>query len=173
MKPKRPRALPPRPALTWCAGLALLALLAGCASPEPSSRFTGAAATPLHDLNIVNAPIPEVLLQAQRAPYALPEDRSCGVLATQVRVLTEVLGADLDAPASASNPSLVERGGTLAENEAVSAVQRTAEGVIPFRGWIRKLTGAERYSRQVAAAIAAGTARRAFLKGLGAGQGCA
>jgi hypothetical protein len=37
---------------------------------------------------------------------------------------------------------------------------------------VRKLTGAERYSREVAAAISAGTIRRAYLKGLGASAGC-
>ena len=36
-----------------------------------------------------------------------------------------------------------------------------------------KLSGAERYSREVAAAIAAGTIRRAYLKGVGASTGCA
>ena len=47
-----------------------------------------------------------------------------------------------------------------------------AEGVVPFRGWVRKLSGADRYSREVAAAIAAGTIRRGFLKGLGAAAAC-
>jgi hypothetical protein len=41
-----------------------------------------------------------------------------------------------------------------------------------FRGWVRKLSGAERYSKQVAAAIAAGSIRRAFLKGLGQAAAC-
>lgn len=45
--------------------------------------------------------------------------------------------------------------------------------MIPFRGWVRKLTGAERYSRKVSAAIAAGAIRRAYLKGLGQAAGCA
>src|SRR6266480_371568 len=54
----------------------------------------------------------------------------------------------------------------------VRALRHTAEGVVPFRGWVRKLSGAERYSKQVAAAIAAGTARRAFLKGLGVSKEC-
>jgi hypothetical protein len=48
-----------------------------------------------------------------------------------------------------------------------------AESVIPFRGWIRKLDGAERHSKEVAAAIAAGSVRRAFLKGVGQTLGCA
>ncbi len=43
---------------------------------------------------------------------------------------------------------------------------------MPFRGWIRRLSGAERHARDVAAAIAAGTARRAFLKGVGQGRIC-
>jgi hypothetical protein len=37
---------------------------------------------------------------------------------------------------------------------------------------VRKLSGAERYSKQVAAAIAAGTVRRAFLKGMAQASAC-
>lgn len=147
--------------------LTLVALLAaGCASTE--KQVTTAATTPLSDLNLVNAPIPEVLLAAQRAPYGVPEDRSCPALAGQVRALDEVLGPDLDAPATEANPGLIERGGNLVGG----ALQRSAEGLVPFRGWVRKLSGAERYSRQVAAAIAAGGVRRAFLKGLAHAGGC-
>jgi hypothetical protein len=51
-------------------------------------------------------------------------------------------------------------------------VRHTAEGLIPFRGWVRKLSGAERHSRLVAEAVAAGMTRRAYLKGLGQAQGC-
>ena len=54
----------------------------------------------------------------------------------------------------------------------IGAVRNTTEGVIPFRGWVRKLTGAERYSRKVSAAIAAGAIRRAYLTGLGQAAGC-
>jgi hypothetical protein len=49
----------------------------------------------------------------------------------------------------------------IGDGVVAGAVQKAAEGVVPFRGWVRKLAGAERYSRQVAAAIAAGTVRRA------------
>jgi hypothetical protein len=51
-------------------------------------------------------------------------------------------------------------------------VQRTAEGLIPFRSWVRKLSGAEKHAKQVSACVAAGTARRAFLKGLATSQHC-
>jgi hypothetical protein len=141
--------------------LSLLAL-AGCASNGAGK----AAATPLNDLNVVRAEIPPVLVAAQRGPYAAPPDKACTALAADVQALDAVLGADLDSPPSENKPSLIERTGS-------QALQSAAEGVIPFRGWVRKLTGAERYSRDVAAAIAAGTIRRAYLKGLGAAGGCA
>jgi hypothetical protein len=143
--------------------LAALALSA-CANGEKNVR--DAATTPLSDLNVVRADIPPVLAAAQKAPYAAPADKSCAALATDVQALDAALGADLDTRATGSNPSLIERG-------ASDALRNTAEGVIPFRGWVRKLSGAERYSREVAAAIAAGTIRRAYLKGIAQAGGCA
>ncbi len=74
--------------------------------------------------------------------------------------------------ATENNPSLIERGSNAVSDAAGNALEGAAESVIPFRGWVRKLSGAERYSKEVAAAIAAGTIRRAFLKGLGHGEGC-
>jgi hypothetical protein len=162
---------------------------AGCASgptqsppaPITSSDKAGAAenavgqavTTPLSDLNLVQAPIPAVLKEAHKSPYAHPADTSCEQLARQVQALDEVLGTDLDAPPTASNPGLVERGTKEAGNAAAGALKSAAEGIVPFRGWVRKLSGAERYSKEVAAAIAAGTVRRAYLKGLGEARGCA
>ena len=142
-------------------------VLSACASGE-QGKVAGAVATPLNDLNLVNAPRPETLSRAQKAPYGAPADASCTGLASEILALDADLGPDLDAPQSDSNPGLVERGGSA----VVGVVQKTAEGIVPFRGWVRKLTGAERYSRQVSAAIAAGTARRAYLKGLAQGKGC-
>jgi hypothetical protein len=144
--------------------LAAALAAAGCASSAPTEAGK-AAATPLNDLNVVRADIPPVLVAAQKAPYALPADRGCAALAADVQALDAVLGADLDAPSTAANPSLIERGAT-------DALRGAAEGVIPFRGWVRMLTGAERYSREVAAAIAAGTVRRAYLKGLAQAAAC-
>ena len=143
-------------------------VVGACASG--GAERTGAAAekaatTPLSDLNIVRADIPPVLAAAQKAPYAAPADKSCGALGADIQALGALLGADLDTAPSDRSPSLIERGAT-------DALRSTAEGVIPFRGWVRKLSGAERYSREVAAAIAAGTIRRAYLKGVGGAAGC-
>jgi hypothetical protein len=144
--------------------IVMAAALASCANSEKNVR--DAATTPLSDLNVVRADIPPVLAAAQKTPYAPPADKSCAALTADVQALDAALGADLDTPATGSNPSLIERG-------ANDALRSAAEGVIPFRGWVRKLSGAERYSREVAAAIAAGTIRRAYLKGIGAAAGCA
>ncbi|MFG6458210.1 hypothetical protein [Roseateles sp. BYS96W] len=142
-------------------------MLAGCASSS-QDKVTNAATTPLSDLNVVRADIPDVLKAAAAAPYAEPADTSCPALAAGIRALDEVLGPDLDAPAGKGGPGLLERG----EDAATGALQRTAEGVIPFRGWVRKLSGAERYARQVSAAITAGGVRRAFLRGLSVAKAC-
>lgn len=151
--------------------LTLALLLSACAS-QVVTPVTDAATTPLSDLNLVRAPIPPVLAEAQKRPYAAPKDTTCSALAAEVKSLDEVLGPDLDAPATAANPGLIERGVTLAGNEAVSTVRGAAEGVVPYRKWVRKITGAERYTQDVAAAIAAGTVRRAYLKGQHVARSC-
>lgn len=158
-------------------------LLAGCAGnpPAPSHaaddarqrQVTEAVTAPLADLNVVRAEIPAILEEAQRSPYAMPKDRGCEALAREVRALDAALGADLDTPVTERNPSLIERGAEAAGDAAIRAVRGAAEGIVPYRGWVRRLSGAERYARKVAAAITAGTIRRAFLKGLGEAGGCA
>lgn len=158
-------------------GLLSLSLIA-CASPRDDAsssagkRVGDAATTPLSDLNLVRADIPPPLIEALKSPYRPPAEPGCAAIATEVAQLEAVLGADLDVPPSASRPSLIERGGGAVGDAAVGALRGAAEGVIPFRGWVRKLTGAERYSREVAAAIAAGSVRRSYLKGVGQARGC-
>jgi hypothetical protein len=147
--------------------LATVVLLSACAS-SGQDKVTTAATTPLSDLNVVRAEIPEVLKASAAAPYATPADVSCVALAARIQALDEVLGPDLDAPPSKGNTGLLDRG----EDAATGALQRTAEGVIPFRGWVRKLSGAERYARQVSAAITAGGVRRGYLRGLAQAKSC-
>ncbi|MBI3368462.1 MAG: hypothetical protein HY021_08485 [Burkholderiales bacterium] len=156
---------------------ALALVLTACATSDSARPATGSptgsaigdtAVTPLNDLNLVRGDIPAPLLTAQKAPYAMPATRSCDAVSAEVLALDSVLGPDLDVPPQANNPGLIERGG----DAATGALRGAAEGLVPFRGWVRKLSGAERYSREVAAAIAAGTVRRSFLKGLGQALDC-
>ena len=171
---------------TRLALLPIACLLAACSgspakpstdeSPEAKAKhenqITDIATTPLSDLNLVRTKIPPVLLAAQKHPYAPPEDKGCAALAEQVKNLDAVLGADLDAPVNPDDPGLVQRGVDFAGDAAWGVARGVAEGVVPFRSWVRKLTGAEKHAKEVAAAIAAGVVRRSYLKGLGQAAGC-
>lgn len=179
--------MPYQPRRGFIFSLSLSALLlAGCATVDKSeatkasdkiegktTKAVGEAArTPFSDLNLMRQEIPPVLRAAHKAPYDIPKDPSCDGIAKEVEALDGALGADLDTPATENNPSLIERGADALGDSASGAIKGAVEGLIPYRSWLRKLTGAERYSREVLAAIAAGTVRRAYLKGIGQAQGC-
>lgn len=176
------------------APLAILAL-AACTQPQPvheyakpaaksDAQILEAATTPLSDLNIVRAEIPPALVAALKEPYGRPADASCTGIAAEIRALDAVLGADLDTPVTPINPNLIphsmdalvqqgaEFAGEAAMGAAVGAMRGAAAGIVPYRSWVRKLSGAERYSKEVAAAIAAGGVRRSYLKGFGQASGC-
>ena len=157
--------------LLLVSSLGLAWLIGACSHPATQS-VSEAAVAPLNDLNLVQAPIPPLLVAVSARPYAPPLDVSCTALAAEIKALDELLGADLDTPPTPANPSLIERGVTLAANEAVGSLRGAAEGVVPYRRWVRKLSGAERYSKDVSAAIAAGTVRRAYLKGQLTARSC-
>ena len=146
-------------------------VLSGCAS-KTQKKVTNAATAPLSDLNLWGDDIPIVLQQARKHPYRPPTDTSCAALDAEITLLNEALGPDVDKNKDKVDPSLLEQGSDIAEDSAIGALQRTTEGIIPFRSWVRKLTGAERRSKEVAASIRAGAVRRAFLKGIGAPQAC-
>lgn len=130
-------------------------------------NLSGVAKAPLRDLNLLRTKIPEVLLQAMADPYERPTTGSCVELTTLLKPMNEALGADLDVP-SVDQDDLLDKG----RNSAFGAMAGAASDVIPFRGWVRRLTGAERHDRLVQAAIVAGAVRRAYLKGLGEAKGC-
>ncbi|MDB5430971.1 MAG: hypothetical protein JWP35_2087 [Caulobacter sp.] len=135
--------------------------------------FQGAAKAPLRDLNLIRTKIPPILLRALADPYERPHKLACPELEARIKPLDDVLGADLDTPSQPDDGHLIEKGKEAAGDLAVDAVRSTAEGLIPMRGWVRRLTGAERHDRLVAAAITAGGIRRGYLKGLGEAKGCA
>lgn len=128
----------------------------------------GAATAPLRDLNVVRTKIPEVLLQALDDPYARPPRTfKCAALIALVRPLDEALGPDIDR-VPAGDENLMDRG----RSTALGAAADLASDAIPFRGWVRKLSGAEAHDKLVQSAIIAGNVRRGYLKGLGESKGC-
>ncbi len=151
--------------------LAMVLVLGACSTSQPS-RFSDAATAPLADFNVGQASIPPLLLEARKTPYGVPLDQSCAALLTQVQTLDSVLGPDIDVPSTTENLSTTERGMALMDDGAVSAFKGAVEGLVPYRGWVRRLSGAERHSKEIAAAMTAGNVRRAFLKGLSQAHGC-
>ena len=49
---------------------------------------------------------------------------------------------------------------------------RGAGEVMPFRGWVRQASGANRAEREAIQAFEMGQMRRSFLRGYGASLGC-
>ena len=131
------------------------------------ASLKGAAEAPLRDVNVLRTKIPEVLLYAMADPYSRPPTGwKCPDLIAMVTPLDDALGDDLDAPSQ--QPGMREKGKSSVMGLAAGA----ASDMIPFRSWVRKLSGAERHDQLVQDAITAGAVRRAYLKGLGEAKGC-
>jgi hypothetical protein len=135
--------------------------------------ITGAVSAPLRDVNVVRTKIPRVLLEAMDDPYQRPGRADCRTLVSLIEPLDVALGEDIDRNPPQENEDLMDRGRKAAGDAALGAIASTAQDLIPLRGWVRKLTGAERHDRLVQSAIASGNVRRAYLKGLGEARGCA
>jgi hypothetical protein len=134
---------------------------------------TGAVTAPARDLNMLRTKIPQVLLDALEDPYKRPDPATCTEIIAQIRPLYDALGADIDDPASGGDErDLIDKGRDAAEDTALGFVAGAAQDLIPLRGWVRRLSGAERHDRLVRAAITAGGIRRGYLKGLGESRGC-
>ena len=160
----------------------LLAASPGAAQPAPnpppaqlenpdragSANMQNAAEAPLHDLNLVRQKIPPILLAALADPYARPTPASCRVIAGQVRALTDALGGDFDDPYNPQSPSLTTQRGV-----ALTLAHGAAESLLPFAGFVRTLSGAQKHDQLVVEVITAGSVRRGYLKGLGEAHRCA
>jgi len=163
----------------------VLPLLAACASkgePPPQKiqttsdankdGFDGAVSAPLRDMNLLRTKIPPVLLEAMADPYARPRRPSCDTLIAMVTPLDVALGEDVDRHPPEEDEDLMDRGKRMAGSAAFGAMASAAQDLIPMRGWVRKLSGAEKHDRLVQTAMASGAIRRAYLKGLGEARGC-
>ncbi len=137
-----------------------------------------AVQTPLEDIGLKRDPIPEVLQRIVSAPYVLPASLPrpllCASIHREIIALDAILGSDVDAvalPLQSQRGQYIDKGAELARQEAGGLVS-SHMNFIPFRGWVRRLSGAEKHAREVAHAYEAGKLRRAFLKGLRTGYQC-
>ncbi|MHB8283423.1 MAG: hypothetical protein ACYDD1_01990 [Caulobacteraceae bacterium] len=130
-----------------------------------------AAKKPFNDLNMMQDPIPVVLLRTESKPYDLEGMNSCERILNQVAELDLALGPDLDAPKDHGR-SRVSRGADAAAVATLDAAADAAEHFIPMTSVIKRVSGATRYENHVKHAILAGTVRRAFLKAIGMAHNC-
>lgn len=108
---------------------------------------------------------PPKLLEIQGDPYSLAGLGKCAAIIREVEELNAVLGPDVN--------EQVDKDRAKKREETAGRVAGTvAGGIIPFRGLIGEVTGANAERRRYAAAVYAGTVRRGFLKGVGLERGC-
>ena len=109
--------------------------------------------------------VPPKLLAIQEDPYSLAGLGKCAAIIREVEELNAVLGADVN--------EQVDKSRAKKREETAGRVAGTvAGGIIPFRGLIAEVTGANAERRRYALAVYAGTVRRGFLKGVGLERGC-
>ncbi|PZR33176.1 hypothetical protein [Caulobacter segnis] len=152
--------------LALCVGMgAADAALAGERQKTPQTsaeantdNLGSAMVAPLRDINVVRSEIPDLLKKAVADPYAPPQ-AGCAPLKAEIQQLDAVLGDDYDDPKDDNKDESLSR-------PVLGVVASTITDVIPMRGWVRRLTGAERHDQMVREAIKAGFVRRGYLKGL-------
>lgn len=149
-------------------GLAVAAFIL----PAPSYAQKGAPedSTIKDTANSVTEPfdgkeVPPKLLAIQEDPYSLAGLGKCAAIINEITELNDVLGADVN--------EQVDKDRAKKREETAGRVAGTvAGGIIPFRGLIGEVTGANAERRRYALAVYAGTVRRGFLKGVGLERGC-
>jgi hypothetical protein len=123
-----------------------------------------AIATPVEDLNLKKTQIPEVLQKAAANPYDMAGTADCAAIAAEIASLDGALGADKDAPPS-ETPE--------AKGPGVAGVLKAGvQAVIPYRGIVRQVSGANAHEKTVSEAVQVGFARRGFLKGRAIEMNC-
>ena len=143
-------------------------------TPEEQGRqgiVNGVVEQPFRDFNVIRTKIPPVLLRAMADPYERPAP-GCSGIAFDVSQLNDALGPDLDEPISTDHPGTLTRAEGAAKPAALDAMRSGVQSEIPFDGFIRMLSGAQRHDKLVMAAIQAGAIRRGYLKGLGESLRC-
>ncbi|MDR6833552.1 MULTISPECIES: hypothetical protein [unclassified Sphingopyxis] len=109
--------------------------------------------------------IPPKLLAIQERPYSLAGLGKCAAIIGEINELDTVLGPDV-------NEQVDKDRAKKREETAGRVVGNVAGSIIPFRGLIGEVTGANAERRRYALAVYAGTVRRGFLKGVGLERGC-
>jgi hypothetical protein len=149
-------------------GLALTSCATG-RTADTRRGITDAAYSPLRDINMIRPEVP-LLLRNLQYPYSTATLTSCAAVLDEIHQFDSVLGPE--SYAAGPNRNIWDRSGDFVEEQTIQAAQSTAHDIIPFRSWVRRLTGANAADREALRAVANGQQRRTFLRGYGASLGC-
>lgn len=140
------------------------------AAGQTRDGFSDAATASLDDFNLRRREIPP-LLGAMPSPYHVPLELTCARIEMDLAELDAVLGQDWDTPAPDTRLN-TEALADEAADAALDTVRSVSTGWLPFRGLVRKATGAESHEKRYNQAFRIGAQRRAYLKGYGQAAGC-
>jgi hypothetical protein len=152
--------------------LAAVLALGACSSGRTADTrrgVAGAASIPFRDVGLIRPEIP-LLLRNLHYPYSTATLSDCTAIAREIGQLDAVLGPESYDPGPSRNAW--DRSGDFVEEQTVQAAEDTAADLVPFRSWVRRISGASRAEREALRAVANGQQRRTFLRGYGASRGC-
>jgi hypothetical protein len=151
---------------------ALCLSLVACSSGRTADTrrgVGGAAYIPFRDVGLIRPEIP-LLLRNLQYPYSTAALSNCAAVTHEIAELDAVLGPESYQPGP--NRNAWDRSGDFMEEQTIEAAQSTAQDLIPFRSWVRRISGASAAEREALRAVANGQQRRTFLRGYGASLGC-
>ena len=126
----------------------------------------GAVTQPLRDFGLIRPVIAPELARVVD-PYAPAMGPGCSWLTYELGGLEAVLGSEI-----AREGDRRRSGGEMVGQAAEGAMRNAVSDLIPARGLVRQLSGAEAADRALRDAEARGRVRRAYLTGLAHAQGC-
>jgi hypothetical protein len=137
------------------------------AEPQPTTREQArdVATQPLTDVGLRRQEIPPLLVAIGDDPYQVDGLNGCPQIAAAVAELDAVLGPDFDHPSEDEDRDRAANLGLVVAGEVVGSL-------VPFRGLVRHVSGANARETRRQQAYFAGAVRRAFLKGYGNARRC-
>jgi hypothetical protein len=150
--------------------LLISAVAGGCTSTTykdktGDARVQNAFEQPFRDVSWMRENPPEILISAVADPYARSEATGCEDIVAEIEALDGVLGPDLD--------QVLDEGiGSDSDGNALLSGAIASLIGLPYRGVIRRISGAGKREDGLRTAILAGMVRRGFLKGLALGAAC-
>lgn len=156
-----------------------LAALAGACSTTAGEKdrvnevrrgVVEAAASPFRDIGLVRPEVPATL-QGLAYPYSSTGlTIGCDAVLYEIGKLDAILGHESFQPGVERGIS--SKGLDAIEGAVINAARDAAGDIIPYRGWVRRISGAAKAEKEASRAIIQGQTRRAYLRGYGAALGC-